>query len=85
MKLVIDATEVADQLTDCKPGDEKLITVTVGSNDGETINGEATEVEHLTGGEEYEEEEDEEMPEMTHGKMAKSKKMPKAILLVAGK
>lgn len=83
MKLVIDASEVAEQLADCKPGDEKLITVTIGEKEGETINGEATEVEHLTGEEEYEDEE-EEMPEkMMHGK--KGKGVPKAILLVAGK
>lgn len=89
MKLVIDATEVAEDLADCKPGESKLITITVGSNDGKTITGDATAVEYAEDEEEEEpegetkdEEEDDEEEAMAHHK---GKKMPKAILIVAGK
>lgn len=88
MKLEIDATEVSEDLAKCKPGDKKMIAITVGEKTGETITGEATAVEHVTGDEEYEDEDEEEMKdddeEGEHGKMGKSK-VPKAILLVAGK
>lgn len=89
MKLVIDASEVAEDLSECKPGDQKVVTITVGENDGKTITGEATEVEHLTGEEEYKDEEDgDEMEDQHMGAkmgMKGMKKMPKAILIVAGK
>lgn len=87
MKLVIDATEVAEELDKCKPGDQKMITITVGSKDGDTITGDATAVEYVTGEEDYEEEEDEEMEEEMKGKMhgKMGRKVPKAILLVARK
>lgn len=87
MKLDIDASEVAEDLAKCKPGDKKMITITVGKKVGETITGEATAVEHVTGDEEYEDEEEDEGDgdeKMMHGKMGKGK-VPKAILIVAGK
>lgn len=79
MKVVIDASDVAEQLAECEVGEEKAITITVTKKGEGTIEGEATAVEHVTGGEKYE---DEETPaEMPHGKAGR--KVPKAILLVA--
>lgn len=82
MKVVIDASEVADQLAECEVGEEKAITFTVTAKGEGTIEGEATGVEHVTGGEKYAEEEGEEIPAETTEPTSK-RKVPKAILMVA--
>lgn len=81
MKALIDLSEVADQLKNCKPGESKQVTFKVTSNEGGTIKGEATSAEYEDEEEEYEDEDEEEMP-MRHGKKGK---VPKAILLIAEK
>lgn len=72
MKVIIDVPD--EMIEECNVGDEKAITLTVTSNDGKTIRGEASDVEHITGEEEYEEEE---------APAKSSRKVPKAIMLVA--
>lgn len=76
MKVVIDASEVAEQLAECEVGEEKAITLTITKKGEGTIEGNATAVEHVTGEEEYEEE----APAPKSGKT-----VPKAIRMVAGK
>ena len=77
-KLIIDATAIEDQLAECEPGEEKSITLTVTSHEGDTIEAEATAIEHIIGGEDYEEESEmEEMP--------RHKSVPKAILVISKK
>lgn len=84
MKLIIDATEVAEQLADCQPGDEYTLVFTVDSKTDTELTGTATEVEHLEGEEEYAEEE---MPaeESMSPQPARTKRVPKAIMVVAAK
>lgn len=81
MKALIDLSEVADKLKNCKPGESKQVTFKVTSNEGGTIKGEATSAEYADEEEDDYEEDEEEMP-MRHGKKGK---VPKAILLIAGK
>lgn len=81
MKVVIDASEVAEQLAECEVGEEKVITITITKKGEGVLEGNATAVEHVTGEEEYEEEEA--PAEMPHGKAGK--RVPKAIMIVAGK
>lgn len=81
MKALIDLSEVADQLKNCKPGESKQVTFTVTSNEGGTIKGEATSAEYADEEDEDDDYEEEEMP-MKHGRKGG---VPKAILLIAGK
>lgn len=80
MKVLIDASEIAEQLAECEVGDEKVITFTVTKTDGETIEGTATAAEYAEG-EEYEEE----VPKGETKVSPMRHKVPKAILLVAEK
>lgn len=93
MKAVIDLSEVEDQLTNCKPGDEYSIVFTVDAKTDEQLTGTASEVEHL-GQDEGDAEnpsedaaKDEEYPDeqMPKGRMAgpAGRKIPKAILMIA--
>lgn len=83
MKALIDLSEVADQLKNCKPGESKQVTFKVTSNEGGTIKGEATSADYADEEEEdYEEEDEEEEMPMRHGKKGK---VPNAILLIAEK
>lgn len=71
---------MADQLADCKPGDEYTLTFVVDTKTGTGLTGSASEIEHIGGGD-YEGEGGE--PEMSHGRTAKDNRVPKAILLVS--
>lgn len=77
MKASIDLTAVADQLADCKPGDEYSVTFVVDEKSDKGLIGTASEIEHIGGGE-YEEEEAPAPRGRTSGG-----RVPKAILLVS--
>lgn len=77
MKVVIEVPD--EMIEECEVGDEKAITLTVTSNDGTTIEGEGTHVEHITGEEEYEDEEYE------APKKSGKRGVPRAVMIVAEK
>jgi len=79
MKASIDLTAVADQLANCKPGDEYSLVFVVDQKTNSQLTGTASDIEHL-GEEDYDEEESPE--EMPHGPAGR-KKLPKAILMIA--
>lgn len=81
MKAIIDLSEVEDQLANCKPGDEYTLTFTVDAKTDDELDGTASEIEHLGGGEA----EDYSEGEAPEGPMPKGdrKKMPKAILMIS--
>lgn len=80
MKASIDLSAVADQLANCKPGDEYSLTFIVDTKTDTGLTGTASEIEHIGGGD-YEEEE---APAPTpRGRTSGGKSVPKAIHLVS--
>lgn len=87
MKASIDLSAVAEGLENCKPGDEYSVVFTVDTKTGSALTGTASEIEHLSG--EYDEDEDEAIEANTWMERKKrdgsqsGSKVPKAILLVS--
>lgn len=80
MKASIDLSAVAEGLENCKPGDEYSVIFTVDTKTGSALTGTASEIEHLSG--DYDEDEDESV--VADDRMPRSgSKVPKAILLVS--
>ena len=79
MKVLLDASEIADQLAECEVGDKKVIEFTVTKKSDGQIDGDATSADYAEDpdGEEYE--------EPTDAEPKSKSKVPKAILLVSAK